>query len=121
MFHRCSQYLGVKVTYFGEKTLQVLRVLAVFRVCAHTASTRSFSSSVLRILPDSQVFGVRYCAYALFFKYFEGSALLVMQVLAVFRPLVLRVLRVLAVPKHSQYAQYAQSTKYTWTICTPFP
>ena len=43
IFHRCSEYIGVK--YFREKILQVLLVLAVFGLCVmrDTASTRSIS------------------------------------------------------------------------------
>ena len=49
-------------------------------------------------------------------KCFRGSVLRVLQVLAVFRPLVLLALRVLAVPKYSQYAQHTRNMNYSSTV-----
>ena len=107
---RCSQYLGVK--YFRENTLQVLRVLAVFRV---------YVLQILRVPEVFPRFGTaNTCRLAVFrgwgcscaFFFFQDS---VLQVLAICRPSLLLVLRVLAVPKCSQYAQYTRSMKYTST------
>ena len=119
-FTYCFQYRGVK--YVGEKVLQILGVLAVFRGyvlryssilsglrTASAASTRSISGLCTADTPGTSIYMFRgltlYCGFSQDCKYFgvrygrlqvpqvfRGS---ILRVLAVFRGSVLQILQVL--------------------------
>ena len=87
--------------------LRILRVFAVVR------------GYVLRILPDSQHFGARHCcAHSMCFRV-RDSVLRVLQVLALFRRLVLRGTRYCEYSEYSEYARYTRSMEDTSAICAP--
>ena len=62
---------GSKVRNYRKKRNRVLRVLGVFPAsyCGLLRVLAVFRGSVLRIIADTQYFGVRYCGYSLYFKY----------------------------------------------------
>ena len=84
----------------------------------YTRMTRvlgAFRGSVLRILPDSQCFGVRYVLWVLFVQVFRGSVLRVLQVITVSRPLVILILSICLV-----YSEYEAYFDHRCTPCRQF-
>ena len=99
--------VGVNSFHFREKT----RTAASW--CTRSVSFRVFAvfrGSVLRLLPDSGILGVRYCGYSRVLPSISGvcpagnasnGSMVILPVLAVFGPSLLLILRVLAVFRQS--------------------
>lgn len=92
-----SQYFEFVYCGYCEYS-HCFEVLYAYRRYLWTRRTSGFATAVDTIILVLKYFRVLYCGYLL-------------QILAVFRPLVLRVLRVLPVPKYSQCTQYIRSLR----------
>ena len=98
----------------------VFRVLCTAKYCGYCQYWQYFELLYCGCFRTRSISAfVTVCGYSPCFQILRASVLRVLQVRAVFHPLVLLVLRVLAVPKYFQYAQYTRNRKCTYTICAP--